>query len=88
MFLHRFLNRHCRLPVCSAESTSGLAGMPCVAMSVAFDDPLLIFSEKQRFFGMNAYLAVQRVHHDGSGAGGSGVVAAAVTAWHAHAHIS
>jgi hypothetical protein len=43
------------------ESTSGLAGMPYVAMSVAFDERMLIFSEKHTLFGMNAYLAVQRV---------------------------
>ena len=61
MFLHRFLNRHCRLPVCSAEPTSGIAGMPYVAMSVAFDERMLIFSEKHTLFGMNGYLAVQRV---------------------------
>jgi len=46
MFLHRFLNRDCRRPVCSPESTSGIAGMPCVTMSVAFDERMLIFSEK------------------------------------------
>ena len=35
--------------------------MPYVAMSVAFDERMLIFSEKHTLFGMNGYLAVQRV---------------------------